>query len=51
MGGPGVDFKTGKSSGKPLLLPVLKQVRIGPLVLSLLLPPPEQSEMGRGKQK
>ena len=30
LGGPGGGFRTGKSSGKPLLLPVLKKTPPGP---------------------
>ena len=30
LGGPGGGFRTGKSSGKPLLLPVLKKPPPGP---------------------
>ena len=30
LGGPGGGFRTGRSSGKPLLLPVLKKTPPGP---------------------
>ena len=42
FGGPGGDFRTGKSGGKPLLLPVLKKPPQGlpkPLPGSRKLPP------------